>query len=164
MDLEGSEAAARRDATAFMAFIALLRTQVDPAIYPSLLGRDSGEGDSIRQAFTDLREALQCAFLLRHAAQRPVQAEDGLYTLTPRLALHFDEFHKREDDRIEGVGQILVTRLDHAVPPGEILATEAFTNVARYIGADRGYSFEDIGKRKLGKNAGEYPCYIVTLR
>lgn len=163
MDLKGSEAAARKDINAFTAFMTLLRQQVNRDIYPSLLGENEGEGDSIRQAFTNIREALQCAFYLRHAAQQPVQTKDDLYTLSPRIVLHFDEFITSEDGRIAGEGQILVTRLDHVVPPGEILATEAFANVAKQVGVAKGYNFAYVGQRELDKNSGNHPCYIVSL-
>jgi hypothetical protein len=163
MDLEGSRAAAHRDFEAFKGYMALLRRQVNKELYPSLLGENEGEGDSIRRAFTDIRDALRCAFYLRHAAQRPVEAADGLYTLTPRVVIHFDEFTTSEEGRIESLGQILVTDLDHTVPPGEILVTEAFANMAQQIGADKEYRFDYLGLRKLDKSRGKHPCYTVTL-
>ena len=161
MDLKDPGSLARKDERAFLTRMALLRRQV--GVYRSCLGTEGGEGDSIRQAFTDLRDALQCAFYLRHAAQQPIESEDGPYILEPRIVLHFGEFTKN-DDRIEGLGQILVTRLDHAVPPGEIWATEAFADIARHVGADKGYSFEYVGQRELAKQTGECRCYAVAYR
>jgi hypothetical protein len=63
----------------------------------------------------------------------------------------------------EGTAQITPTRLDHAVPAGEILATEAFADVARHIEADKECSFRYKGKLKLEKGSGEHPCYTVAL-
>jgi hypothetical protein len=163
MDLKGSRDAAHRDFEAFKGYMALLRRQVNKQSYPSLIGENEGEGDSIRRAFTDIRDALKCAFHLRHAAQQPVEAKDGLYTLTPRVVLHLDEFTTSEEGRIESLGQILVTDLDHAVPLGEILATEAFVKVARQIDAGKVYSFQYLGPRKLDKSPGRHPCFTVGL-
>lgn len=161
MDLKLLGGLTDKDERAFLARMALLRGQVK--VYPSCLGKEGGEGDSIRQAFTDVRDALQCAFYLRHAAQQPIEGKDGPYILEPRIVLHFAEFRRSEGDRIEGLGQILVTRLDHAVPPGEIWATEAFADIARHVGADKGYSFEYVGQRELAKQSGKHPCYAVEL-
>lgn len=163
MDLQGSSAAAQRDFKAFKSYMALLRRQVNRELYPSLLGENEGEGDSIRRAFTNIRDALRCAIFLRHRAQQPVQAKDGLYTLTPRIVLHFDEYTISDEGRIESLGQILVTELDHAVPPGEILVTEAFANIARDIDVGEDYRFEYLGPCKLDKSSKKHPCYIVTL-
>ena len=160
MDLKESEAAVHKDEDAFLKRMNLLRGQAK--VYRSCLGTEGGEGDSIRQAFTNLRDALKCAFYLRNAAQQPIESKDGPYILEPRIVLHFGEFTKN-DDRIEGLGQILVTRLDHAVPPGEIWATEAFADIARHVGADKGYSFEYVGQRELAKQSRKHPCYAVEL-
>lgn len=86
MDIKDSEVAARRDINAFMAFMALLRMQVNREMYPSLLGESEGEGESIRHAFTDVRDAIRCAFDLRHAAQRPTETVDGFYSCRSRPA------------------------------------------------------------------------------
>jgi HEAT repeat protein len=159
MDLQDSEAAERAHEAAFKAFMALLREQVK--LYSARVGRDEGAGDSIRQGFTDVREALHCAFHLRRAAQQPIRGLDSVYVLEPRIVLHFDRFTEDKDGRVEGVGQILVARLDPVVPPGEIWATDAFVDIARHLGADKGVAFEYVGQRKLAKESGNHPCYAV---
>jgi hypothetical protein len=165
MDLKDSEAAVVKDEDAFKRRMHLLRFEVsNKKEYGSLLGEDGGEGDSIRVAFTNVRDALLCAIVLRHRAQQPIRAADGTtFTLLPRIVLHFGEFSEGWKGRIEGRGQILVTRLDHAVPPGEILATDAFADTARHLGADLGYSFDYVGECDLAKDSGKHPCYAVTI-
>jgi hypothetical protein len=162
MDLKASSAVAENDIVAFDSFMDLLREQVKEELYPSLIGIDEGEGDSIRRAFTDVRDALLCAFSLRHAAQQPLDTMNGLYILKSRIVLHFGEFLRSGSGRITGAGQILVTRLDQAVPPGEVWATEAFFDVTRHIQADNRYNFEYEGQHELDKGAGRHPCYAVT--
>jgi hypothetical protein len=103
MDLQGSESVTREDDRAFTAFMAALRKQVE--LYPSRLGKLQAEGDSIRQAFTDLRVALRCAFYLRTAAQQPIVTKVGLRSLPPRIVLHFGALIKNED-YAEGAAQI----------------------------------------------------------
>jgi HEAT repeat protein len=161
MDLRRSRAAASRDIPSFASFMALLRKQV--AAYPARLGIDEGEGDSIRQAFTDVRAALNCAFFLRNRAQQPVETTTGLYSLAPRIVLHFGEFIESEDRRAIGKGQITVTGLDHAVWPGEIWATQAFVDVARHIHADEGFSFDYRGPHVVDKSSEQHHCYAVSL-
>jgi HEAT repeat protein len=165
MDLKDSEAAVVKDERAFLRRMNLLRSEVDNRDdYTSLLGEDGGEGDSIRVAFGNIRDALRCAIFLRHRAQQPISVADGTtFILTPRIVLHFGEFTEGWKGRIEGRGQIVVSRLDHAVPPGEILATDAFADTARYLGADLGYSFDYMGEIDLAKDSGKYPCYALSI-
>jgi HEAT repeat protein len=165
MDLKDSEAAVVKDEAAFLRHMNLLRAEVDNKVtYTSLIDEDGGEGDSIRVAFRNIRDALKCAILLRHRAQQPIPADDGTtFTLTPRIVLHFGEFTEGWKGRIEGRGQIVVTRLDHAVTPGEILMTDAFADTARHLGADRGFSFDYIGEVDLAKNSGKQPCYALSI-
>jgi hypothetical protein len=165
MDLKDSEEAVVKDEAAFLAHMRLLRSEVDNRdTYKSLMGEDGGEGDSIRVAFTNVRDALKCAILLRHRAQQPIVAGDGTtFTLIPRIVLHWGQFTEGWKGRIEGRGQIVVTRLDHAVPPGEILVTDAFRDTARHLDAARGYSFDYIGEVDLAKNSGKQPCYALSV-
>lgn len=164
MDLKDSEDAVVKDERAFLNHMYLLRSEVDNRnSYPSLIGEDGGEGDSIRVAFKNVRDALKCAILLRHRAQQPIAAGDGTtFTLIPRIVLHWGQFTEGWKGRIEGRGQVVVTRLDHAAPPGEILMTDAFADTAHYLGADRGYSFDYIGEVDLAKNSGKQPCYALS--
>ena len=119
---------------------------------------------TIRLAFTNVRDALRCAIFLRHRAQQPIDADDGTtFRLIPRIVLHFGEFTEGFKGRIEGRGQILVSRLDHAVPPGEILATDAFADTACHLDADLGYSFDYVGECDLAKDSGKHPCYAVGI-
>jgi hypothetical protein len=165
MDLMGSKAVIVQDEGAFLRRMSLLRLEANnKEAYPSLLGEEGGEGDSIRLAFRDIRDALRCAILLRHRAQQPIFANDGMiFTLATRMVLHFGEFTEGWNGRIEGRGQILVTRLAPAVPPGEILATQAFADIAHHLGADRGYRFDYVGQYDLTKDSGKYPCYALSL-
>jgi hypothetical protein len=165
MDVKDSEEAVVKDEAAFLGHMRLLRSEVaNRSQYTSILGEDGGEGDSIRVAFKDVRDALECAILLRHRAQQPIVAADRTtFTLIPRIVLHWGQFTEGWKGRIEGRGQIVVTRLDHAVPPGEILMTDAFADIARHLGADRGYSFDYIGEVDLAKNSGKQPCYALCV-
>lgn len=165
MDMKDSEAAIVKDENAFLKRMYALRSEVDDrAEYASLTGDDGGEGDSIRVAFSNIRDALRCAIILRHRAQQPLYAADGSsFTLKPRIVLHFGEFTKGWKGRIEGPGQIVVTRLDHAVTPGEIFATEAFVGTARSLEALQGYDFDYVGEIDLAKNSGKCSCYALSV-
>jgi len=164
LDIYDSTTAEHQGEEEFEAFMELLLHEVDRGAYPSLIGTWRDEGDAVRVAFANVREGLRCAFLLRNRAQQPVEmADKSSISLKARIVLHFGEFLKTEDNRIKGIEQILVTRLDHAVPPDAIWATEAFADIARHIRADKGYSFEYVGQRELDKDAGTHPCYSVTL-
>jgi HEAT repeat protein len=162
MDMKGSTGAAVKGVRALLDRMNLLRIEVsDKETYPSLFGKERGEGDSIRLAFTNVRDALQCALLLRNRAQQPILADGGTTViLAPRIVLHFGEFTEGIEGRIEGLGQIVVTRLDHLITPGQIWATEAFTDIARHLGADEGYSFKYIEEFDL-EGLGKYRCYAV---
>jgi HEAT repeat protein len=165
MDLKDSEEAVVKDEAAFLSHMRMLRSEVDNReAYTSLIGEDGGEGDSIRVAFKNVRDALKCALLLRNRAQQPIAAGDGTtFTLIPRIVLHWGQFTKGWKGRIEGRGQIVVSRLDHAVTPGEIFMTDAFADTVRHLDADRGYSFDYIGEVDLAKNSGKQPCYALSI-
>ena len=164
LDIYNSSPVVDKDEQAFLDFIEeLIKEVVDQRTYPSLIGW-ADEGDAVRVAFKNTRDALRCAFRLRHAAQRPVEImDDTIIFLEPRIVLHFDQFKKTEDNRVKGRGQVLVQRLDHAPSPGEIWATESFAVIARQDHADKGYNFDYVGQRELDKKAGTHPCYSVTL-
>lgn len=163
LDIHNSTPVVSKDQQAFLDFIEKLLKEVDSDAYPSLIVK-TDEGDAVRAAFANARDALRCAFRLRHAAQQPVEiSDDTIIFMEPRVVLHFDEFEKTEDNRVKGLGQVLVQRLDHAPPPGEIWASEAFADTARHTRADKGYSFEYVGQRELDKGAGTHPCYSVAL-
>jgi hypothetical protein len=165
MDLKDSENAVVKDENAFKQRMMAIRSATDnKEAYRSIVGGDGGEGDSIRLAFTNVRDALLCAIYLRHQAQQPIKAADGTsFSLKPRIVLHFGEFTVGWKGRIEGRAQILVTRLDKSVTPGEIFATEAFYNIVCGLEADRGYSFDYVGECDLDKNSGKYPCFMVGI-
>ena len=164
LDIYDSTTAVHQGETEFLAFIELLKNQVHQDIYPSLIGEAIDEGDAIRAAFADVREALLCAFRLRHSAQTPVELQDRPnICLKARVVLHFGEFQKTQSGQIKGLEQILVSRLDHAVTPDEIWATEAVYDISRHIHADSRYSFEYMGQCELDKGAGTHPCYRVDF-
>lgn len=165
LDIYDSTAAVQQGEREFLAVIQELKGQVHQDIYPSLIGNGpADEGDAVRAAFADVREALLCAFRLRHLAQKPVELKDRPnICMQARVILHFGEFQKTEDGLTKGNEQILVTRLDHAVAPDEIWATEAVYDITRHIHADSRYSFEYMGQCEFDKGKGTHPCYRVNF-